>query len=290
MEKIKIAVLIAGPPRYVNSLTDSIKNNIKISDGFELDFFYFIYKKDLSSKRRKFEEKNHNKIINSNNTRMFIFERPFDETFVKKYASNLNESGHSLINATFGMFYSLFQLVGCFNLLIDKKDYTHILKLRTDTLIIKKNFLKGINFKSDCLYTAQNPHITKKQISDHIFFAKTDIFLSLFLIKNINQFIKEYKRNSLPENYLFNLLKKKKILFNPFFKRYTEYYIIANPTNPVMEGDPKFIHKYLNSKKMIRKLFLNPLKYLDLYKLQRLRNKIIKNKIKFNIKKILKFF
>ena len=136
---------------------------------------------------------------------------------------------------------------------------------------------------------AQNTHTLKNQVSDHIFFSKTDVFLRLFLIKNIHQFIKEYKKNSIPEFYLYSLLKKKKIFFKPFFKRYIEYHIIANPTNPKMEGDPKFIQKHLNSKKMIRNLFNNPLKYLSIRELKIYRNTIIKKKYKNKIKKFLKF-
>jgi len=249
---------MAGPSRYVNSVTERL-NNI-FEPRLEYDFFYFIWDDDLGNKKRRDEEKYYNDIIKSNKTKCFILNKSYTAEEIQKLTKFEQDNSHSTINAMIGMFTSMNILCHHLMLLPDSLEYTHILRIRTDCLILDNNFLHDSLFKKNNVLVSKNYVIPDSWISDHIMFAKKDLFLKFWKHKNVYEIIDLYKKGEMnPERTLSYIAKINYLDVQAIFTRYVDYHIVYNPAK---ENEPESLNAYLNKNDNLRELFINHNKYL----------------------------
>ena len=249
-KKEKIAVFVSGPMRFVDLLNISLND---VLSNIEYDCFYHIWTDDFGNKIRTGYSANLDIVKNDDHTKLFILQKPYNEAFFKKI-SKLKENGSSTINATMGMFYAIKSLCGNFKNMPDFKDYTHILRLRTDCAITKK-LLSLLNFKKNNITLSKNK-LPATWSSDHIFFSTAEDFLKIWDFESFKVLFHTYRKNNyIPEKMLTYLIKNKtpKCDIHESIYRYRDYQIVYSPS---CSNDPKWVKK-LSEKRKFDSIFLN---------------------------------
>jgi hypothetical protein len=244
----KLAVFIAGPIRYVKRVVERL--DFLFKEKISYKYFIFLWNQDLGNKTRLFYDNDYMTLIDHDRLSLLIIEEAYTEDEIKKIY-DVQEVGHSTINATIGMFYSMNRLIRSLSIKPDSKEYTHVLRIRTDCLILNNNFIDMLDFETDDIIVSKNCLIPNDQVSDHIMFAKKNIFERVWGFDSLAGMMQEYKKNGAnPEVYLSYKLKGYAI--KDSIIRYKDYYIIYNPPK---NNDALYIKKMVSSKEGIYKLF-----------------------------------
>lgn len=226
--KNKIAIFIAGPPRFVNYVTESVSRKFI---GLDYYFFYHLWKCDSGNKVRADSFFDIERIISNDRTKLVLVESSYSQESYKN-SIGIKTNSNSPIHATMGMFLSQSLLCNCLAQLPDYKEFKYILRLRTDCTIIGDKFIKKLNFHPDVLTVSKNHCLPASWISDHIIFGSVDAYFGLWKFKSIEEIYRWYRRGKRnPERTLrerFNCIRHK-ISLNPAIERYVDYHIVYNP-------------------------------------------------------------
>lgn len=265
-----LAILISGPPRNIHSLLGRIEADVvKIDYHFEV--FIHVWKTDGGTKSRGDDYNlDINEIQNNYSwVKQIILESPYEDSDYSSFPFEKLETGQSNAAAIMGMFLGVNRLVDSIKL--NPKIYTHVLRLRTDNVLIDENFFYNISdMLDDNVYVSRNYLIPYQWISDHIMLAPLEKFSALWSVSNLNDFFVAYsKNNANPERYLG--WKAKKLGYFKNVKvgwlRYRDYHILyASPR----KGDPLWCHR-LDADE-IGALFLTPKKFITPNDIEELEN------------------
>lgn len=254
---MKIAVFMSGPIRYA----DLVRQNLARSLGsLDYDIFYHVWKEDLGNKIRAGCLDNYGNLPMDIKTKMFIIQDPYSEEFYKKYVG-VKTNSNSTINATMGMFLAVNVLCSAFKKIPDSKEYTHILRIRTDCSLLSKDFYKLLDNEENVINICENPNSSKFSLGDHLFFAPRKLFLDMWSFNNMEEIYEYYKKsNRQPERtvrYMYDKRINKEITLKKNILRYKDYQIIYSPAK---EDDPEWVKEIITSGNY-KEIFLNPEKY-----------------------------
>ena len=173
-----------------------------------------------------------------------------------------------------GMFYSMNLLCHHLKLLPDFNTYTHILRLRTDSLFLNEDFFNLLDFDSNAVQVSKNHLLENDIISDHIMFAKKELFFHFWKFEDIYEISELYKKAGRnPEYLLTYIAKKKKLDVKATIIRYVDYYIIYNP---VKENELKSLQYYFDHNSSMELLFKDPLSIINKEELSSVFNEIVR--------------
>jgi hypothetical protein len=233
MKNKNIAVMIAGPIRYIDLVIDRLN---KINNSlYEIDYYCFIWKSDTGNKKRLNEEQELR-----NDVHFLVESTPYIDKDFYKYFKKDVEQGQSNISSIIGMFYSMHVLVNA--ILSSPKEYHSIVRLRTDCLIIDNNFFDYIHNKNDII-VSKNYYIPHNWVSDHIMSGSIESMYKIWNISNKNKFYKEYQKIGMnPEKYLAFKINSINLDIIEKWLRYRDYHIVYNPAK---DTDPQWIKDIL---------------------------------------------
>ncbi|WP_425653321.1 hypothetical protein ACPSLZ_14880 [Vibrio campbellii] len=170
----KIAVFITGPKRYTSLVIDNLS---RVLNGIDYENFIFIWDDDLSNMKRSTEFYDQQEIQNDPKTKVLLCHKPYTREYIdKEYGKDV--LGHSSKNAMIGMFYSINALCSILKVSPDEKDFSHVLRIRTDCLIYDNNWLN--DYEDDDVLVADNPLNPTLWISDHFMLAPKNVFLNVW--------------------------------------------------------------------------------------------------------------
>lgn len=236
--KEKVAVLLAGPSRYINSTIESI---YRVYDKNSVDLYIYLWKSDKGSKVRESEEVFPLENISENNIRFFALAEPEAPNNYDKIFKSKTESGQSVASSIVGMFNSMRILVN--QVEMSTVDYKIVIRLRTDCAISSSNFLDLKRISDNEVYCSKNYLIPHKWVSDHIMAGSKTAMLKVWGWKNTRELYKGYVKCDMnPEKLLAYRLKKVGIKPVEKWIRYDDYHIVYNP---VKNGDPEAYNTYL---------------------------------------------
>ncbi|WP_163922328.1 hypothetical protein [Photobacterium sp. Alg240-V54] len=242
----KIAVFICGPERF---LPQVIKNLESTFSEYEYDNFIFIWDEDKDN-RSNSSDISENINYYRKNSKVLHVEKPFNEEQISRRFGG-KVLGHSSKKAMLGMFYSVSVLCDVIKKHPDFKEYTHILRVRTDSIFFDSFTLD--DYKDGSILVADNPIIPSNWVSDHLMFAPINKFLKVWGVSSLKRcnilFI--FSSNN-PE--LLLKLKSFRYAFcvKKNIKRYEDYHIVYTYN----ESEPSYIKKYME--RDIFSLFENP--------------------------------
>ncbi|KJF85813.1 hypothetical protein [Photobacterium phosphoreum] len=233
MKKLKIAVLIAGPPRYINSVIDNIE---RVKGDRDIDYYVFLWKAESKSKAREEEQ-----ILNRGkyDIKYLIEAEPNLETSYDNIFKKQSDSGLSSHFNIIGMFNSMRILVQCLE--IFNINYDYVVRMRTDCSIITKDFFPTERIDEGMALVSKNYLIPYSWVSDHIMVASVKTMIKVWSWKDNDYLHREYNqvgRN--PEKLLARKLKKNNINVIDEWVRYKDYHIVYFP---VKESDPEPFNK-----------------------------------------------
>lgn len=275
----KLAVFIAGPYRYVDLLVKQFDTIMKSVD-IDYDYFIHLWKEDLGNKKRINESNKINFIQSNERLKYFIYQKPYNADMYKE-SLGYTSGSHSVNHAIIGMFLSMSLLSNSLKMLPDCKDYTHILRLRTDVLFLNSNIFELVNWNSNNIFTSRNYRIPPEWISDHLFLSKRNIFFRFWSFKNVSNIIRSYQKSGKnPERMLMHinekLINRYKVV--DFLVRYKDFHVVYNPPK---DDDPDDIKNILVSNN-VKYLYTN-WKILNTSNLHKFTNDIkCKNNEKYN--------
>ncbi|WP_318498359.1 hypothetical protein [Photobacterium leiognathi] len=285
MKKLKIAVLIAGPARYVNSVIDNIE---RVKGNRDIDYFVFLWKAESRSKARKDEQ-----ILNRGkyDIKYLVEAEPNSETSYDNIFKKQSDSGLSSHFNIIGMFNSMRVLVQCLE--IFNINYDYVVRMRTDCSIITEDFFPADKIEDGIALVSKNYLIPYSWVSDHIMIASVKTMIKVWSWKDNDYLHSEYNKvGRNPEKLLARKLKRNNINVIDKWVRYKDYHIVYFP---VKESDPEsfnsniidngvesfFINAgkiYSRDRKLIDSYILNQKKNQDYYALPKVKK--IKIKLK----------
>lgn len=255
----KIAIFVSGPYRHCNYVVSQVSKII--NSDHEFDFFIHLWESDSSLKTRS-ATGTYFDLESNRRVKKLIVEQPLieDEVIERIRDKGLNFSydkdcyiGHSPINNVIGMFYGINKLYRYLDENNLMKDYSHVLRLRTDISIIKKNVIPK-EIDNDVVYVSYNPLVEDYKVSDHSMLMGINDFEKIWLMNDdFYNTIMKSKYN--PEIYLGNVFNKNKIKTKTLLKRFSEYNVIYEEPKPF---DPKFII----NRNDIHDVYLKPVPFL----------------------------
>lgn len=286
---MKIAVFVSGPIRYV----DLVEKNLELAlEGNEYEIFYHLWKEDLGNKKREGYHADYISLAKNPKTKVFIIQNPYSvEDFANSPVGTKTNSDSS-INATMGMFLAVSILCNTLKQLPDFESYTHILRMRTDALFLKRRFIEKLNLKKNEVAVSRSPYLPVDWICDHMFFSSVDDFLSVWSFNNMSEIYKYFiKGNRIPEKTLARMIKerlpKNKLLKQNIFW-HKDYEIVYSPPK---EYTPKWVRD-LVEKRRFKEIFLEFERYYDDSDISKKWENADSNQQKFSVynNKIITFF
>jgi len=254
----KIAIFMSGPIRYAPFVAAQLPRAIHNHD-FEV--FYHLWTKDTGNKVRRAEQASMSDLLACPHTKVVIAQTPYNrDVYADTVGTQTNSN--SVIEATMGMFCGVNQLCHYLNQLPDSLDFSHVLRLRTDCLIISDDFGRKLDPSSNVLTFSDNPHIPEPWVSDHICFAEQEKFFAIWKFDEMSDVFRAYIRgNRNPESTLAERAKvvlHDECVLSRSLKRYVDYHIVYSPP---LANDPDWLKNGMQDVG-VRELFQNPLEYV----------------------------
>lgn len=256
-----LAILISGPPRNICDLLKRIDVDAENMD-YKFSVFLHIWKSDGGTKSR-----GNNQILDINEIqrdyswiKQIVIESPYEDKDYSKFPFEQLEEGQSNAAAIMGMFLGVNRLINSIKL--NPTAYSHILRLRTDNVIINQEFFSNLsNMLDDEFYVSRNYLIPYRWVSDHIMLAPVKKFSSLWSIDNLESFFTIYGQNGAnPERYLG--WKARKLGYYKALKigwiRYKDYHILYDTPR---KNDPSWCGKIVGND--LETLFISPDKIIN---------------------------
>tara|TARA_B110000211_G_C14092983_1_gene560433 strand:+ start:5264 stop:6148 length:885 start_codon:yes stop_codon:yes gene_type:complete len=254
---MKLAVFITGPIRYCNYVIQQM-DDLLSSNEIEYDFFLHLWIEDNSNTERDSQSSLYDVLKKLECIKSLTIEQPLDSGRIEKKYGTWTDT-HSNVTSMFGMFIAINKLISILKVQPDYKEYTHILRLRTDNVILDpSNFLKCVDFNTDSVNISFNPNISKEWVSDHIMLARKEIFIKIWGYTKFANFVKifnKYARN--PEYFLMSKISKCDRRYA--WTRYVDYHIIYNP---VKDYEPQILNNIIENIG-VEGLFKAPVNNLD---------------------------
>lgn len=251
---MKVAVLLAGPFRYLDLVIERLDQIAKSKD-VDIDFHCFIYSSDSGNKKRIVDNENWKFVESHPKMKTLIKCAPFDNDDFSKYINpDKVEKGQSILSSIMGMFYSVSSLLE-----IVKRspiNYDFVIRFRTDCLIVNDDFFSPL-FEKDIdkkIIVSKNYLIPHSWISDHITVGSIENMIKIWSYESKIKFYNTYNKIGLnPEKYLAHIAKETRIDVVESWIRFKDYLIIYNP--PKIQ-DPELL-KNIISDKGVSYLFKN---------------------------------
>jgi hypothetical protein len=245
----KTAVFISGPPRYVTYLVDQLD---EVLAEVDCDYFFHMWKDDLGNKVRNEQCEGWQELWRHPRTKVFLLQAPYAEGDFER--RSWRASGRvaacgmpaSSINATVGMFSSVHTLCNALESLPDFEDYTHVMRLRTDTLILADDFASKLSPDPTVITAAASNRIAPGRLCDHFMFAPVDLFFACWKHDAETVYRVYESVNYSPEQTLAQLQKRyaSSATLQHAIKRFEDYHIVYNPTR---SDDPAWINRIIET-------------------------------------------
>ncbi|MCP4588762.1 hypothetical protein [Pseudoalteromonas sp.] len=177
------AIFIAGPLRYLDKIISQIDTHMK-GETLEYSYFIHVWKTDKGNKKREDGSVDITEVIANPRVKFFVVEEGYSEEDLNNYGYYSKEeldlsveTPPSKINAFYGMMYSMRVLMRSLKSVLDYDKYTHILRLRTDVVILNKSLLIEI-FGSEHVCVPHNHMLGNDycRICDHIWYSNIGVF------------------------------------------------------------------------------------------------------------------
>ena len=231
--------------------------------SYQFDVFIHVWSEDGGEKARA-TSTNHKNIDNIKKmfpfVRCVIVEQPYSDDFYEEFPSQYFEAGQSNPAAIMGMFIGVNRLINILRLTPIK--YTHVLRLRTDMVLMSSTFYREISeLLNDKVYVSRNYLIPYSWVSDHVLMSPYSDFLSLWGIRDFESFFKDYRKaKANPERYLGRVAKKMGIKRKIRVKwiRYRHYHILYDAGR---KNEPIWTLR-VNSDN-VKDVFSNPCEFID---------------------------
>jgi hypothetical protein len=258
---MKLAIAISGPPRNILQMLSRVEKDL-ISIDYKADVFVHLWRQDGGTKARSTsciaDASLLDKIQSYSCIKSLSVESPFCDDDYKLFPRELLEEGQSNVAAVMGMFVGVNRLIS--NIKVSPIQYSHVLRLRTDCILIQNNFFKHLSeLDKSKTYVSKNYQIPHAWLSDHIMFAPLDSFAALWELNSWKSFFERYRKaGANPERYLANMLQAFNFIdVEEKWLRYQDYHILYdNRRLP----DPSWVER-VNSKN-IYEVFEHPEEYI----------------------------
>ena len=249
----KIAVFMSGPSRYVDLVHRNLEQRLS---GVAVDYFYHLWTEDLGNKIRGGYSADLSYILAHPSTKVMVHHKPYSLDFYRgRFGVHVNT--HSTANAIIGMFLGISQLCAIFSQLPDRGEYSHILRIRTDCVILNSGFWELLQSHADSvLVSSDSATPPKGWVCDHMMFAPASLFLNVYRFNAIDEVydaIERGQRN--PEKTLFEMLKERVSASHQVvgsLTRYVDYQIVYSPPR---KTDSAWMRALIDAGRM-RELFL----------------------------------
>ena len=260
VDKARIAILMSGPTRYVGLVTQRLE---KLLVGLRFDFFYHLWQEDRTKKRRVGYQSDFHPLACAPRTKVFIVQRPYvAEDY--RHTIGLETNSGSPIHATMGMFMGINMLCHVLTQLPDAETFTHVLRIRTDCLLVNPAFVDLLDFSPHIVTMSRNPGLPKVWLSDHLFFCTREAFFRVWRFTGMQSIYDAYRSaNRSPERTLvtrFSSNVPRNVRLNKSLLRYRDYQIVYSPAIP---DDPEWVRQLVESGR-IEELFLDCDRHADL--------------------------
>ena len=251
-----LAIFISGPPRNVHDLLNRI-NSDAISIKYKFSVFLHLWMNDGGTKSRGDDQLLDVNQLQSEYSwiKQIIVESPYEDGDYLGFPFKKLEEGQSNAAAVMGMFLGVNRLINGVGL--NPVTFTHILRLRTDNVLLGREFFLNIsNMLDDTIYVSRNYLIPYRWVSDHIMLAPVKKFSALWRVDSLKIFFADYSKNGAnPERYLG--WKARKLGYYKTLKvgwvRYKDYHILYNSPR---KNDPSWCGRL--TMKDVETLFLTP--------------------------------
>lgn len=221
---MKLAIFICGPRRYVNSVVNQIDLMPK---KYDYGFFIHLWTDDIGNKQRRSNE-SEDLFKVTNKIALLIQEQPLEKEKVERDIAR--KSGTTSTNgAILGMFTSINMLYSAFKSHYSFNEYTHILRLRTDSFFLNKFALNIDLYDSAKMRLALNPKIPSHWISDHITLTTKEQFVKLWVHKSVKSLLKEYRNAGCNPERLLSKRMGRFCSREYLFKRDLDYFVKYDP-------------------------------------------------------------
>ncbi len=187
---------------------------------------------DLGNKPRRGYQSDPSSLSADPRTKLLLWHQPYSQDFFRaKIGTHVNTN--STANAVLGMYLGLAQLCHLFEMLPDRTEYTHILRMRTDCAVMCPDFTGLLSPGQDVVTISHEPGMHEGWCSDHILFASRETFLRIFALNDIKELYAIFDRAARnPEKMLYYLIHTRSGL--PLKKveaieRFRDYQIVYSP-------------------------------------------------------------
>ena len=219
---MRLAILVAGPIRYVDYVLNSIE-----SSTIDFDIFVYLWIEEKGNKKRSRTIANYDTILSIENVEKVVFSKPLDETMINKKFGQKSNSNSRVYN-TVSMFMSLSEIMEVVKSVHREKRYSHVLRLRTDQAVNKSLMPLVESCMKDMTFTTSfNPKIPETWVSDHIILAPFNQFINIFSWENLADLKYWYaKSNRNPEALIARKMVKSDLQQSRVFRRGSHYEIV----------------------------------------------------------------
>jgi hypothetical protein len=234
----KIAVVLAGPSRYINS---TIKRIEFIKNKKLIDYYIFLWAGDLGNKQREMEEEFDEGFLKSLSIVFYSKATPFTEESYNSYFTEETEERQSIVSNIMGMFQSMRILATHLDASTTKYDY--VLRLRTDCILISDDVFNENFSCENKTHISMNYLIPYAWASDHIMLANKRDFIRIWSWSSSEELYSEYQKAGMnPEKLLSRKLKKLNIKPVYSWLRYLDYQVVYFP---LKVDEPQCVNDYL---------------------------------------------
>jgi len=251
-----IAIFIAGPYRYLDHMVAQIDD---ILEGYNYEYSYFIHswKTDKGNKKRDIDSQNIGALVANKRAKIFISEDGVSERALNSYGyfsrpknGPADHTPASSINATYGMFYSMRMLMSNLEGLLDSDAYTHVLRLRSDIVLLNKDLLPSLFNKQKGVYVAHNHLLGNDymRLCDHIWYSTINDFKKIWCwrFSSIYRLHKISGRSPETTLGLMKIISIPLVRPNKIILRDVDYHVIYTPSRNYDPEWRKLIDKVRN--------------------------------------------
>ena len=236
----KIAILLAGPSRYINS---TIKRIELIKGKKSIDYYIFLWAGDNGNKQREMEEEFDNLWFEKLSIAFFAKATPFSESSYNTYFANKTEESQSIASNIMGMFQSMRILAS--HLDASTTTYEYVLRLRTDCILISDDIFKEDFLFGNKTLISMNYLIPYTWVSDHMMLTDKESFIKIWSWPTSIELYDQYQKSDMnPEKLLSQKMKSLNIKHSYHWVRYLDYQIVYFP---VKNSEPHCINDFLKS-------------------------------------------
>lgn len=234
----RIAVLLAGPSRYINATINRIE---LIKHKRLIDYYIFLWADDFGNKKREMEEEFDEDNFKNLSIVFFSKAKPFTEESYNTRFTKDTEERQSIVSNIMGMFQSMRIL--CTHLDASTTEYDYVLRLRTDCILVSDNvFIPNFSCENKT-HISMNYLIPYAWVSDHIMLTNKRDFIRIWSWNSSQELYSEYQKAGMnPEKLLSRKLKKLNIKPVYTWLRYLDYQIVYFP---VKVDEPECLNDYL---------------------------------------------